>query len=120
MLRLVQVLMGLGIPEASRLGKKLLTHVLSQLEKVLDVITKFYYCKICQEKRNKCDAYQMTTLQYLTCFIDHESKCLMNHEGSASVSDILKYIHRMFSPTQMHVLLFRSQILNALVSHCSI
>ena len=34
--------------------------------KVLDVITKFSHCKICQEKkRGKYDAHQMTTLQYL-------------------------------------------------------
>ena len=88
--------------------------------KVLDVITKFSHCKICQEKKSKYDAHQMTTLQYLTWCTDHESKCLMNHEGSASVSDIFKYIHTIFISTQMHVLLFRSQILNALVSHCSI
>ena len=88
--------------------------------KVLDVITKFSHCNICQEKKSKYDAHQMTTLQYLTWCTDHESKCLMNHEGSASVSDIFKYIHTIFISTQMHVLLFRSQILNALVSHCSI
>ena len=89
--------------------------------KVLDVITKFSHCKICQEKKSKYDAHQMTTLQYLTWCTDHESKCLMNHEGSASsVSDTFKYIHTIFISTQMQVLLYRSQILNALVSHCSI
>ena len=88
--------------------------------KVLDVITKLSHWKICQERKSKYAAHQMTTLQYLTWCTDHESKCLMNHEGSASVSDIFKYIHTIFISTQMHVLLFRSQILNALVSHCSI
>ena len=105
MWRSVHVLMGLGIPVAG---------------KALDVITKFSHSKICQKKKSKYDAHQMTTLQYLTWCTDHESKCLMNHEGSASVSDIFKYIHTIFISTQMHVLLFRSQILNALVSHCSI
>ena len=88
--------------------------------KVLDVIKKFSHCKTCQEKKSKHDAYQMATLHYLAWCTDHESKCLMNHEGSASVSDIFKYIHTIFISTQMCVLLLRSQILNALVSHCSI
>ena len=56
----------------------------------------------------------MTTLQYLTWCTDYESKCLMNHEGSASVSDIFKYIHAIFISNQMHVLMFRSQILNSI------
>ena len=33
MLRLVQVLMSLGIPEGGHLGQKLMMHVLSQLER---------------------------------------------------------------------------------------
>ena len=88
--------------------------------KVLDVITKFSHCKICQENQSIYDAHQLIMLQYLTWCTNHESKCLMNHEGSASVSDIFKYIHTILISTRMHVLLFRSQILNALASYCSI
>ena len=77
--------------------------------KVLDVITKFSHCKICQENQSIYDAHQMIMLQYLTWCTNHESKCLMNHEGSASVSDIFKYIHTIFTSTRMHVLLFRSK-----------
>ena len=58
----------------------------------------------------------MTTLQYLTWCTDYESKCLMNHEVSASVSDIFKHILTILISTQMHVLLFRSQILNTLIT----
>ena len=83
-------------------------------------LQSFLTATFAKKKKIKYDAHQMTTLQYLTWFIDHESKCLVNHEGSASVSDTFKYIHTIFISTQMQVLLFRSQILNALVLHCSI
>ena len=53
--------------------------------KVLDVILKSTHCTNCEETKNEYEAHQMTTVEYLTWCTEHETKCLMNHEGSASV-----------------------------------
>ena len=42
------------------------------------------------KKRKKIyEAHQITTVEYLTWCTKHEIKCLMNHEGSASVRSLL-------------------------------
>ena len=53
--------------------------------KVLDVILKSTHCTNCEETKNEYEAHQMTTVEYLTWCTEHETKCLMNHEGPASV-----------------------------------
>ena len=60
--------------------------------KVLDVILKSTHCKNCEEKKKKYEAHQMTTVEYLTWCTKLETKCLMNHEGSASVRSSLSFL----------------------------
>ena len=60
--------------------------------KVLDVILKSTHCKNCEEKKKKYETHQMTGVEYLTWCTEHETKCLMNHEGSASVRPLLSFL----------------------------
>ena len=62
------------------------------MRRVLDVILKSTHCKNCEEKGKKCEAHQMTAVEYLTWCTEHETKCLMNHEGSASVRPLLSFL----------------------------
>ena len=41
------------------------------------------------KKKKKYEAHQITTVDYLTWCTEHETKCLMNHDGSASVRSLL-------------------------------
>ena len=55
----------------------------------LDVIVKSTHCKNCEEKKKKYEAHQKATVEYLTWCTEHEMKCWVNHEGSASVRSLL-------------------------------
>ena len=57
--------------------------------KVLNVILKSTHCLNCEEKKKIYETHQMATVEYLTWCTEHETKCLMNHEGSASVRSLL-------------------------------
>ena len=54
----------------------------------MDVILKSTHCKNCEEKK-KYEAHQITTVDYLTWCTEPETKCLMNHDGSASARSLL-------------------------------
>ena len=57
--------------------------------KVLDVILKTSYCKVCKNLKHKKEMGTRGLVQYVESYNKHEPDCLLNHEGSASVSEKL-------------------------------
>ena len=57
--------------------------------KVLDVILKTSYCKVCENLKHKKEMGTINLVQYVQSYKKHEPDCLLNHEGFASVSENL-------------------------------
>ena len=57
--------------------------------KVLDVILKTSYCKVCENLKHKKEMGTINLVQYVQSYKKHEPDCLLNHEGFASVSESL-------------------------------
>ena len=54
--------------------------------KIIDIVHKSSSCPTCKAKQTLRDRGEMTTMQYLEWFIEHESSCYLNHSGSPQVS----------------------------------
>ena len=59
--------------------------------KVLDVILKTSYCKVCKNLKHQREIGKISLEQYTESYNKHEPDCLLNHEESASVSENLLY-----------------------------
>ena len=55
--------------------------------KVLDVILKSSLCSPCTSLRSRRESREISVIDYMERYTKHEPECLMNHEGSSSVSD---------------------------------
>ena len=47
------------------------------------------YCKVCNNLKHKKEMGTISLVQYVESYNKHEPDCLLNHEGSASVSENL-------------------------------
>ena len=57
--------------------------------KVLDVILETSYFKVSKNLKHKKEMGTTSLVQYVESYNKHEPDCLLNHEGSASVSENL-------------------------------
>ena len=58
-----------------------------QTGKVLDVILKTSLCSVCSSLKSQRKSGEINVIDYVERYTKHELECLMNHEGSLSVSD---------------------------------
>ena len=57
--------------------------------KVIEVILKTWYCKVGKILKHNREVGIRSVLQYIERHNEHEPDCLLNHKGSASVSENL-------------------------------
>ena len=50
--------------------------------KILDVVHKVSFCRDCKLQQEKRDNKEISSLEYLVWFVDHEKDCQLNHSGS--------------------------------------
>ena len=58
-----------------------------EIGKILDVILKTSSCSACSSLKGKRESGEINVIDYMERYTKHEPECLMNHEGSSSVSD---------------------------------
>ena len=63
--------------------------------KIIDIVHKSSSCHGCNKKQTARDKGDLTSLEFLEWFIQHEVSCLVNHTGSPQVSYLL-YSHVLF------------------------
>lgn len=55
--------------------------------KIIDIVHKSASCPItCKKKQQQRDSGEITSIEYLEGFIEHEISCYMNHTGSPQVT----------------------------------
>ena len=99
----IEVLSGTGLPEeipqidvsvdgswgsrgwSSRQG--IVDICFEETGKVLDIILKTSLCSVCSSLKSKRESGEINVIDYMERYTKHEPECLMNHEGSSSVSD---------------------------------
>ena len=72
-------------------SKGIVSAIAENTSQVLDISYKCNYCTECQKMKERKRNGDLSELSYLEWFVNHEEKCMCNHEGSAQV--IIKIIN---------------------------
>lgn len=54
---------------------------------IVDVVYKTNFCRLCKDQEKAKAEGKISHFDYLMWYVKHEPKCLLNHNGSAQVSD---------------------------------
>ena len=57
--------------------------------KIVDIVQKTSYCRECKYKQISRDKNDISSLEYMEWFMEHEPNCLLNHTGSPQVRNSL-------------------------------
>jgi len=50
--------------------------------KIVDVIHKVSFCRECRKKQDERDKHDITSIEYMEWYIQHEPDCQLNHTGN--------------------------------------
>ena len=57
--------------------------------KIIDVVHKNSFCRECKVKQESRDKKEISSLNYLEWYVNHEESCFLNHTGSSQVKLII-------------------------------